>query len=503
MTDGMKPTPEQAAIIEAARDGRQLVIQAGAGTGKTSTLRMAAAAALAGKPTIYIAYNRAIAQEASGAFPEHVMCRTAHSLAMAAIGRNYRHRLNGPRQPGRRAAELLGTAWFEIDRNLSISPVQMARIATETVKRFCYSADDEIRHKHVPRQTGMAPAVHDVLGHAVLPFARRAWSDLRDPDGMLRFEHDHYLKMYALERPVLAADVVMLDEAQDSNPVVAQLVQDQDHAQRIAVGDSNQSLYGWRGAVDALDGWDADERLYLSQSWRFGAAIATEANKWLSQIETPLRLTGNPEIRSRLSTLTAPKAILCRTNAEAMRRVMGMLADGRRVALVGGGAAIRRFAEAAADLKAGRRTSHPELWVFATWDALQEYVDNEPAGSDLKPFVDLIDTYGTDVIIDATDGLVAEQRAESIVSTAHKAKGREWASVQIADDFPEPKKHDDHGRPASISKVDAMLAYVAVTRARQQLDRGGLAWIDRYLDNPTTNATTPDANDELDVATKE
>ena len=69
------------------------------------------------------------------------------------------------------------------------------------------------------------------------------------------------------------------------------------------------------------------------------------------------------------------------------------------------------------------------------------------------------------------------------VSTAHKAKGREWPTVQIANDFPPPKdtdQHDDQGRPIPepVNDTDARLAYVAVTRARQHLDLGGLSWID-------------------------
>jgi hypothetical protein len=68
------------------------------------------------------------------------------------------------------------------------------------------------------------------------------------------------------------------------------------------------------------------------------------------------------------------------------------------------------------------------------------------------------------------------------VSTAHTAKGREWPTVQIADDFPPPKdtdQHDDQGRPIPepVNDTDARLAYVAVTRARQHLDLGGLSWI--------------------------
>ncbi|MCM6777922.1 AAA family ATPase [Nocardia sp. CDC159] len=472
------PTPEQAAIIDAARDGHNLIIQAGAGTGKTSTLKMIAAE-IRSKSAVYIAYNRAIADEAAASFPATVQCKTAHGLAMSAVGRKYRHRLNGPRQPGKRAAELLGiTRWLDLGVQ-KVNPAQQARIALETVQRFCYSADAEIGVHHVPRQIGTSMDDHLAIQRVVLPYARQAWDDIRSTDGRLRFEHDHYLKLWALTNPELAADVVMLDECQDSNPVVAQLVQSQDHAQQIAVGDSAQQLYAWRGAVDALIEWPADRRLYLSQSWRFGPRVAEEANKWLSLLNTPLRLTGNPQLASEVTQLERPTAILCRTNAAAMGRVMTLLKSGMRVALVGGGGAVKRMAEAARDLQNGRRTSHSELFLFETWADVQDFAD-ESAGRDLKPLVDLIDTHGVDAIVKAAEELSEEKRADVVVSTAHKSKGREWADVQIADDFPEPDRDDD-GEWNTVPDADVMLAYVSVTRARLRLDRGGLGWIDRYL----------------------
>jgi hypothetical protein len=472
-----QPTPEQAQIIDAARNGANLVIQAGAGTGKTSTLKMVAREVTV--PSLYIAYNRAIADEARASFPDSVQCKTGHSLAFGAVGRNYRHRLNGPRQPARRAAELLGiNTWLDLGA-LRVSPVQIARIAIETVSRFCYSADPAVAAEHVPHQTGMTRDDHKALTNTVLPFARRAWADIISPDGLLRFDHDHYLKIWALTNPVLPVELVMLDECQDSNPLVANLVQSQTHAQQIAVGDSAQQLYAWRGAVDALTEWPADRRLYLSQSWRFGTKIAEEANKWLSLLDTPLRLSGNPSLASTLADLPAPDAILCRTNGEAMGQCMTLMGAGHRVALVGGGAGIKRLAEAARDLKDGRRTSHPELWVFGTWGEVQDFAD-EPQGRDLRPFVDLIDSHGVDTIIRAVDQLADEKRADTIVSTGHKAKGREWDSVRIAKDFPEPKRDDD-GEMEDVTPADIMLAYVAVTRAKLRLDRGGLAWIDTYL----------------------
>lgn len=87
-------------------------------------------------------------------------------------------------------------------------------------------------------------------------------------------------------------------------------------------------------------------------------------------------------------------------------------------------------------------------------------------------------------------GLAPEQHADVIVSTAHKAKGRAWACVRIADDFTPPKdsgQKDANGCaiPGPIDDSEARFAYVAVTRTRQRLDMDGLAWIDHHPDgNP-------------------
>lgn len=127
-------------------------------------------------------------------------------MAFAVVGKRYAHRLKGGRQTSRDAAQILGTSWLELSATIRITPAQMARIATDTVQRFCYSADDEIDHRHVPHQNGVFDDSHQALARSVLPYARKAWSDLRNPDGRLRFNHDHYLKMWALTRPRLDTD---------------------------------------------------------------------------------------------------------------------------------------------------------------------------------------------------------------------------------------------------------------------------------------------------------
>ena len=87
--------------------------------------------------------------------------------------------------------------------------------------------------------------------------------------------------MAATRRPT-TIDFLLLDEAQDTNPVLEKVFTAQrGHAQLVMVGDSAQAIYGWRGARDVMSTFDATA-LTLSQSFRFGAAVATEAKGWLA-----------------------------------------------------------------------------------------------------------------------------------------------------------------------------------------------------------------------------
>lgn len=147
--------------------------------------------------------------------------------------------------------------------------------------------------------------------------------------------------------------------------------------------------------------------------------------------------------------------------------------------MTGGGGAIHRIAKAAEELKAGQHTSHPELFLFSSWGEVQDYVEHDKAGQDLKSIVKLVDKYGPDQIIQAVERLSAEEHAKVTVSTAHKAKGREWASVRIGEGFAAPQM-DDEGMQRELNPAEARLVYVAVSRARHLLDLEGIAWIDDY-----------------------
>ncbi|WP_149264245.1 UvrD-helicase domain-containing protein [Actinomadura sp. K4S16] len=491
MSAAKPPTPEQAEIIDAYRTGEDLVVEAGAGTGKTTTLKYLANE----KPNrrgLYIAYNKAIARDASADFPRNSSCSTAHALAFRAVGHRFKHRLDAPRMPAREVAKALGiNEPLKLDGKV-LAPAHVARLVMETVERYCRSAHREPERWHVPNKPGL-DTLEDraILRQVLVPLARKAWDDINNIDGRLRFDHSHYLKMWALSEPKLPADFVMLDEAQDANPIIASIVDGQTHAQRIMVGDRNQAIYGWNGAIDAMSKFQGT-RLQLSQSFRFGTQIAAEANKWLEALGADLRLRGFDRISSMVAPLDVPDALLTRSNSGAMEAAIDYMGEGKKVALVGDGAGIKKLAEAAITLKAGAGTDHPELIAFRTWGEVQQYAEEDPAGSDLLTFVRLIDDWGPDMVIDAVDRLVPDPavrgkrrrgpviQPDVIISTAHKAKGREWDSVKVSSDFREPKRDPEENREPEIPREEAMLAYVTVTRAKLTLDRGGLAWIDNW-----------------------
>jgi AAA domain len=486
-----KPTSEQQAVIDAfvSADRPTIVVQAGAGCGKSSTLKLAAARQPR-RRGLYVAYNRALAAEAKRDFPVTVDCRTAHSLAFGPVGRLYRDRVGGARVPAKQAAQALGfNSPVQIADELPpLSPVKLARLVMAMVGRFLNSADQEPLVHHLVPVDGYSRTDNRELAKYLVPYVRKAWDDLQlVRGGRLQFTHDVYLKIYQLSRPRIPVDYVLLDEAQDLSPVMASLFHFQDHAQRIMVGDSAQAIYGFRGAIDAMAKFVADQRLTLSQSFRFGPAIADEANRWLDLLDAPLRLRGFDPVGSAIEAINRADAVLVRSNAGAIAQIIAAVGAGRRPALVGGGDDLVRLAEAALDLMAGRGTAHPELIAFSTWEQVREHAQLDDASGSLQVLVKLVDEHTPERLLDVARALVSEEQADLIISTAHKAKGREWDAVRIGPDFREPRLDRTTEFP-QFDKNELMLAYVAVTRARKVLDRGGLAWLDDYDRGPAPAA---------------
>lgn len=485
------PTDEQVDVIDRFYTGDTLKVQARAGTGKTSTLLLIADEArgleLRGQ---YVAFNRAIVNEARRKFGDHVAANTAHSLAYRAVGARYADRLRG----GRRLAP-----WEQAD-TLGVGPVVtegvgirrhlpagfVGGLVMRAVEEWCRTADPEPDTPdgwapYVPRVEGIdlptadgepTDVANQRLAAEIAPACARAWADIVNPHGAVRFTHDHYLKMWQLEGPRLGADFILFDEAQDANPVMRAVIAAQDHAQVVWVGDDQQEIYAWAGAVNALAMIDASTA-YLTRSFRFGHEIAAAANRVLDALGASPGVVGHPDQSGRVGRVTDPAAVLCRTNATAIAVVLDYQRRGVPVHLVGGADDVKRFALSASALMAGNPAYHPDLACFGSWGEVRDYVADHPQGGDLKLLVDLVTMFGPAAVIAAVDGSVPERSAALVVSTAHKAKGREWPSVLLAPDLDPSGTDPDR----VVSPEELRLLYVAATRARSALDASAIPTI--------------------------
>lgn len=481
-------TDEQLAAVEMFGHGRNLQINAFAGTGKTSTLELISRSTR--KAGHYLAFNRSMAVEAQARFPSHVTCTTGH----AAAYREVREFFAGDERKlaGNVSAALIAQA-LDLkpfgSGSSSIPPRSLAFLVQKTLGRFLHSADAELSSAHFVAAgvLGSAEFRHrDEVAATVVRHARKLWARMRDPRDAVPLGHDGYLKHWALSNPRIKAEFLMLDEAQDSNPVILDVVRRQP-CQIVYVGDKHQQIYEWRGAVNAMDGLSGATVCYLTLSFRFGEAIAGAANRVLSRLGEKKRITGNPSVRSRLAEVE-PEAILSRSNARIIAEVMSALQTDRKPAILGGPSELLRMLEGVSDLKAARATPVEEFLGFSNWHEVEDFA-RSAEGSHLLPFVGTVEKWGEKALVNALGRVVDDTACDVVLSTVHKAKGREWSKVRVVGDFgvkaDELFGESGAGGRKSAKAENLRLLYVAMTRAKSGLHMA--------LDEGTGGLATPAA----------
>lgn len=447
---------EQQAIVECP--ARTLLVSAGAGTGKTSTLEEYAAA----RPNdriLYLAFNQAIRTEASRRFPRNVRCLTTHGLAFARFGRQFERKLGNPKP-------------YHLSSLFGI-PMVTAGVALAGVLRWLSSADDAIDEIH------FAEADASERG-ALVGIARKSWQIMCDPAAVgIPMPHDGYLKLHQLSRPELDYDVILFDEAQDANAAVLDVINRQEHSVRVFVGDRRQAIYGFRGAVNAMDGAAAEAHLQLTGSFRYAQGVADVANSVLSAYAPQqLKLRGLAHGRTRFNLdPNAPHTLLARTNAGLFSAAVDVMESGRPFSFVGGAGSYRFTSLLDADkLRRGQGASirDPFLRAFDSYDDLREYAESVEDG-ELHSIMSIVDRYRDE--LPALVGSLttsSEHGRESglgvTLATAHRAKGLEWAAVSLHDDFTDMRAAAvEGGAPVIPDEEEVNLLYVAITRAREAI----------------------------------
>lgn len=511
-----QPTAEQLAIYEAVAKGDNVIVRALAGTGKTTTLVTLAERLEVENPgthILYLAFNKSVQLEAERKFPNNVECRTADSVAWnhpSCAPLVNRSELKTKKRvsedliiKGLNVPEITGASGKKKWKIMGAKRV--LGLAKQTVNNFCISDDDEISEVHLARLDEKAQKNASRINGPVLDLAIRLWQDILAPNGIFPPTNTHVTKYWALQRPNLSsndaglkhpADVIFFDEAQDVNAVLGRVVADQT-AQKVIVGDGNQSIYAWRGAVDYLDKISTDSDLSLTTSFRFGPEIAEASNKYLGLLGSRYEITGaGPSGFVRWGEKVEsvePDAVIARTNVGAIKAIMDQLENGRSVKIQ------KRYSDelqmlissalwlmGGAEWKKRPTRVHPDLADFKSWDEVKQAADSgDSHDAKTRMLFRMVEEHGIKTLAEVLKKTITSDSGswDVEVLTAHSAKGLEWDHVLIFNDFWMPKYRSNRGESV-LAAEEVRLAYVSVTRAKKLLSvgRGGLDWVRKAQD---------------------
>lgn len=305
-----------------------------------------------------------------------------------------------------------------------------------------------------------------------------------DYDDMVYAPLIHKLRSYT-------HDWVLVDEAQDTNRARRLLALKllAPRGRLVAVGDRHQAIFGFTGAdSNALELIAQDTkaiRLPLNITYRCPKAVVAYAQNWVSHIQAadtaPEGIVRDDVLENLLQIAKPGDAVLCRLSKHLVAQVYQFIAAGIPAKIEG------------RDIQEGLKKL-AERWkvrsLTALDDKLQKYLERETAKwiakeeeskaqaiedkvaclriimkrvKDSKPDTK---TPVQDIIaeIDTIFGKEGDSTKIVVLSTGHKAKGREWKRVIWLQTGPSP-----WARQEWEQEQEANICYVIATRAMEEL----------------------------------
>lgn len=284
------PSEHQKAFFEELASGTSsILLEAVAGSGKTTTIVHGASLLPPFALTVFLAFNKRIAEELKGRLPQSIQCGTFHSRCLAALSRALPSR---PKIDADKVKTLLkkNLKWkeFEAYGQYCQRLVALAKSSGMGILTGCEATDwIDLANKHC-----LTLESQDSDQDRAIAIARACFEESNATTSVIDFDDMLYL---SLARNVVfdKAGYLFIDEAQDTNGVQRALLARMGnfelgsaHPSRLfAVGDSHQAIYGFRGADGEAMRLIAEDfrckRLPLSISYRCSKAVVREAQKYL------------------------------------------------------------------------------------------------------------------------------------------------------------------------------------------------------------------------------
>ncbi len=477
----MNLTIEQQKIVDTIKkDSCDLLkVSSIAGSGKT-TLLVELAKTLNPSNGIYLAYNKAIATDASKKFPSNVECMTIHSLA-------YRNTVKPLR---------LNLGWFNFKNIKEYMQYEYKLIIIDMMKEFFLSdfltfEDFKIYYKEKYQ-------LENKLFDIALKYIKQMFS------GSIPITHDGYLKLYHMmlinnKIEHNEFDLIMVDEAGDLNPVTLAIFNELPAVKKVMVGDTLQNIYGFNNTINGFKIMkDVGIQLDMTQSFRCEKSIAEKIENFgRRHLEPDFQFKGIEKTQEEIND-TKTIAYISRNNSALIAKIIELNEDNVPYNLTRPAKTIFELVLILLNLKQYGKIYSKE------WKHLQEDVDefymneelqkhykkplkyiNHLYGEDLaiKAAMNVINTHGPELIFQSFEQAKQYEKSKNniyTITTSHSSKGLEFSEIYILDDLnnaterilkkPEEKRTEDDQQGLN-------LYYIACSRAINKLHNA--IWLTR------------------------
>ena len=476
-----KPSKYQQDVFDWITTGEgSAIIEAVAGSGKTSTIVQALNLIPETKRAVFLAFNRSIAEELKARVPAHAHASTFHSAGFRAWKRVYPNCQLDERKVRKIIRSVMT---LEAEASYGYAVASLVSLAKQR-GIGCLAPDVQQSWDHLIDHYDVH-IEYDKRNDAI-DWARRVLREsINTAQYVIDFDDMIFMPVLRKASP-FTYDWVFIDEAQDTNGVRRELAKMmlKKNGRLVAVGDSHQAIYGFTGADS--DAMDLIKREFdctvmpLSICYRSARSVVQEAQKIVSNIEAS---DAAPEGKVGQTTYdeTTPGSadvILCRNIAPLVALAYKMIAQGRGCKILGRdiGKGLIKLIE---NMKAhdlgelrGRIDNYRnrEVSRFLKEDkgnkaqAIEDKVDCIHTVIDNLPETE----WTINDLINHIDRMFKDNNGDSLLtlSTIHKAKGLEWQRVFLHMPGLIPSKYAK--QPWQI-RQETNLMYVAITRAKKEL----------------------------------
>lgn len=477
MTDRTWSTYQQNIFNFIEHEEGNAIVEAVAGSGKSTTVVEGMKRVPAGASTIFLAFNKSIADELKA---RGVNARTFHSLTyspvlrargLATVDANKLRRVLDAEFNGntRRLYGTFASKLVSIARQIGVGC--LVPNTFETWMAIVAHHDVELENEDADIGTGIEVA-QDLLQHSnAAPIA----------------DFDDLLYLAVLNGIALPKfDFVFVDEAQDTNAIQRAILRKimKPTTRIIAVGDPAQAIYGFRGADSNSLNRIAKEfnclNLPLTVTYRCPTAVVNYAQQWVSHIEAA---PGAPEGKVtdlnmdwKLDQFKAGDLVVCRTTKPLLSLGYKMLKAKVPVRILG-----REIGQGLVKLVQRMKAEDVDtmLTALANWElresekAIAKQDDSKAEriadqASAIRCIADGLDEDERTLVrlVAVIDSLFNAPGEATTLCTIHKAKGLEAPVVYWLNRSKCPSKW---ARQPWQKQQEANLCYVATTRAQSEL----------------------------------